>query len=228
MSEHNRPDHNRHNVERAKVYVSLVKQMHTQYDNRRSLEWKTHLAVWSLLAASTYGAATLHLSTHTLPWYCSLLLGLALFFIVVLHLLWTIKIHAGQKKDLNLKQHYREMADNALDPSAPDLNTEAEGVQNMPEPLREKTEKYWLWLMADIGTTACLTLIVFVVAVKPVDPKPEADPVALVTADNVTLRAEISALENRYADLQRRLDETRELILQQSGPGRGDSNSRKK
>ena len=103
MPPENNPVH-----ELAKTYISLATQMHAQYDARRSLEWKIHIAAWTLLAASAFGIASLHLSILGLG------LPIALGLFVLFHFVGTVKLHKGELEDQKLSIAYRERADKLL------------------------------------------------------------------------------------------------------------------
>jgi hypothetical protein len=90
------------------AYVSLSAQMHAEYDSRRSLEWKMHIAVWTLLAATGYSIGYLHLLVrliYLLPW---------LGFLLGLHLIWCVKIQQGQRVEQDLSRFYRSRAEDLL------------------------------------------------------------------------------------------------------------------
>ena len=45
-------------MDRIEVYLQLSDNLYKQYHDRRALEWKVHIAVWTLLALTAYLCVT--------------------------------------------------------------------------------------------------------------------------------------------------------------------------
>jgi hypothetical protein len=193
--------------ELAKTYISLATQMHAQYDARRSLEWKIHIAAWTLLAASAFAIASLHL---TIPGRG---LQIALWLFVVFHFVGTIKLHKGEIEDQKLSIGYRERADKLLNQLETDTaNVKPAAANKHWSWLRPRFKAWGLWTIAEVGTTVCLVAVVLIINGAP---KPSPDPIASLQADNAALRGDVSALRVQYADLQKKLDQATTLLQQQ-------------
>ena len=178
--------------------------MHAQYDARRSLEWKVHIAAWTLLAASALGIASLHLRIPGL----SLQIALGLF--VVFHLIGTVRFLDGEKEDRELSRSYRQKAVELL-------TGLDESIPGRASWLRRFFESSWPWIIAEIGTTVCLVAVVLIINDAP---KPSPDPITSLQADCSALRSDVSALRGQYAELQKRLDQTTaELRRRRTGAG---------
>ena len=133
--------------ERLEVYRAFSEQLHNQYNQRRELEWKIHVSIWTLISATGYLLISheIYLGSKVM-W---------LFLMVPLHLVWCVKIHTGGFKDQHLSVLYRRAAE-ALLTSRPPIDDEAEHARNPPEWLRTAFEWYGWWLVAEVGTTFLL------------------------------------------------------------------------
>jgi hypothetical protein len=146
------------------AYRSLSEQMHTQYTQRRELEWKNHVAIWTLLAAVGYLLVVqkIHLGCHLF----------ALLVMVPLHALWCVKIHTGEFRDQSLSVCYRRAAERILVEQSKvgdqQLNTLVDDGENRaPQPppwLRDLFEGYAWWFLAEVGTTALIAVAVIYIA----------------------------------------------------------------
>jgi hypothetical protein len=200
--------------ELAKTYISLATQMHAQYDARRSLEWKIHIAVWTLLALSAYNLPTLAPRIEV-P---RLAITLAVF--AALHLLVTAKFLYLEKGDREESNKYRKKAVELLNQL--DNGTTEENKSSLPRWLEPALKSWWTWILAEFGTTVCLAVVVLMIGFKGA-PKPSPDPVASLQADYAALRGDVSTLRVQYADLQKKLDQATALLQQQprtKGAGR--------
>ena len=174
--------------------------MHTQYDARRSLEWKIHISAWTLLAASAFGIASLHLRIPGL----SLQIALGLF--VVFHLIGTVRFLGGEKEDRELSRSYRQKAVELL-------TGQDESGPGRASWLKRFSASSWPWIIAEIGTTVCLAVVVLMINDAS---KPSPDPTASLRGDSAALRSDVSALRGQYAELQKRLDQTTTELRRQS------------
>lgn len=137
------------------VYRALSEQLHTQYNQRRELEWKIHVSIWTLISAIGYLLVSqkIHVGWE-LIW---------LFVMVPLHFVWCIKIHTGVFRDQHLSTLYRRAAEKLLKPG-PIIDDEAGGALRPPRSLRRFFEGYGWWLVAEVGTTLLLTAAVVYIA----------------------------------------------------------------
>src|SRR5579871_2326563 len=93
------------NLDRAKGYLELAKQLRDEHSDRRAIEWRIHVAVWTFLAAVGY--ATISMPSR-IPQPVAFLL-LAVF--VILHATWTVKMQRSGILEHEKSVRYREMAD---------------------------------------------------------------------------------------------------------------------
>lgn len=140
--------------EAVKAYCTLADQLHTQYHQRRELEWRIHVSVWTLIVGVGY-----LLITQKVQLGRELFL---LFFIVPLHFIWCVKIHTGGFRAQYLSKQYRRAAERIINPSGPlidDKGTVRDPESDLLPPrwLRISFEWYWWWMIAEIGTTILLT-----------------------------------------------------------------------
>ena len=145
--------------ERVKAYCHFSEQLYKQYRDRRHLEWKIHVALWTALAATGYAFMKEDKHLH----YSSLWLILA----VVLHLIWCVKIHIGEFRDRDFSIRYRQAAERLLGPAP--VPTEGEGLIDAAEPtftnrppkwVEQRFEPYLWWLGAELGTTLLIAYVV--------------------------------------------------------------------
>jgi hypothetical protein len=143
--------------EQFEAYRGLSEQLHTQYNQRRDLEWKIHVAIWTLLSAVGY-----LLISEKLHLGCSLIFYL--FPIIPLHAVWCVKIHTREFLDRDLSIRYRQAAERILTEQPKgeyqQLNRLIDdGVNRALQPprwLRNGFESYVWWLVAEVGTTVLL------------------------------------------------------------------------
>src|SRR5256885_1806563 len=97
--------------EKIKAYCTLSEQLHTQYSQRRDLEWKIHISIWTLISATGYLLITQKIPVgNNLAW---------LILIIPLHFIWCVKIHAGGFRAQYLSRYYRRAAEQLLNPIGP-------------------------------------------------------------------------------------------------------------
>ena len=206
------------NKELATAYISLSKQLHQQYHQRRSLEWQMHLALWTLLAAAAYAFATQALSIHR-----GLLIG-ALGIAAVAHFVFAVKIHIGQIKEQDLSILYRTRAESFLDnpqaaPSA--LGKDAsidtlpmlrEERSAMPERFKGFFKNYWWWLGAEMTVTLLISAAVYGVAVSAV-PRPTPEALLAFEHEVSHMRTELVQLRERLATTEATLDKLQRVRL---------------
>ncbi len=140
----------------VETYCALSQQLYTQYHDRRTLEWKMHLALWTLLALTAYLCVTKdkHLGQF----------ALGIFLTVPVHFVWTIKIHKGQLRDHSLSAYYRSQAEKILTSRHPtDIMTESISKLPVCHHYMETVDSigflhYWWWLAVTVGTTFLLCM----------------------------------------------------------------------
>lgn len=133
--------------DRLDAYRAFSQQLHNQYNQRRELEWKIHVSIWTLISAVGY-----LLIGH------EIYLGpkvIWLFVMVPLHFIWCVKIHTGGFRDQHLSIRYRQAAEALLAHQAP-IDNNAEHAPQPPAWLRTAFRWYWWWLVAEVGTTLLL------------------------------------------------------------------------
>jgi hypothetical protein len=158
--------------DRAELYRALSEQMHTQYDQRRELEWKIHVSIWTLISAIGTMLITQKIYLGPIVW--------CLFAIVPLHLIWCVKIHIGGFRDRHFSDAYREAAVRVIEKDVTEKADDSEESVKLPPPwirtiFRRYDKGYLWWLGAEVGTTLLLTLGVIYVDlywVKPSTPSP--------------------------------------------------------
>lgn len=140
---------------RLQAYVELARQMNAQYEGRRSLAWRIHLALWTLLAAAGYLMVSeeKHLGR------------VALVFVgaVPLHLVWCFKIHIGQIREQNRSIRYRIAAELlASTPTRAGARTidDSQERSDLPPWVDRLFKSYWWWIVAEVGTTVLITVVV--------------------------------------------------------------------
>ena len=92
--------------DQVQAYSELSEQLYTQYHHRRELEWKIHVATWTLLSAVGYLLVSggIHPGRRLLT----------LFAMVPLHALWCIKIQIPEFRARHLSVCYRRAAERIL------------------------------------------------------------------------------------------------------------------
>jgi hypothetical protein len=150
--------------ERVEAYLTLSAQLYKQHDDRRSLEWKIHLALWTLLVAAGYAMIAQqgkHLGVKSL----------ILLFTIPIHFVWCIKMHRGLLRELRQIRSYRKAVESILakagtEPFAGGNNLIDDGEIHsvMPEWLYRKFASYWWWLGVEVVTTLLVAAVVILLA----------------------------------------------------------------
>jgi hypothetical protein len=133
--------------EQFQAYRTLSEQMHNQYNQRRELEWKNHVAIWTLLSAVGYLFVSQKI--HVGGW------SYALFAMVPLHALWCVKIHIGEFRDQHLSICYRQAAERILSEQPKGEGQQENGLidkaenqaEHPPKWVRRVFEGYGWWLL---------------------------------------------------------------------------------
>jgi len=151
--------------EQFQAYSTLSEQLYTQFHHRRELEWRIHVAIWTLLAAAGYLLVSQKICLgHLRP-----VPLFALFVMVpILHFLWCVKIQIPEFRSRHLSREYRLAAERILTDQqrgeGRQLNTlidSEENRQDDPHPwIQKRFESNWWWLMVEVGTTLLLTTAV--------------------------------------------------------------------
>lgn len=145
-------------IERAQAYMTLSQQLYQQYHDRRGLEWRIHIALWTLLLATGYGVISHNIHSGAY--------SLLLFLAVPLHAVWCIKIHRGNVLEQNLSIGYRKAAERILTGGSetPTMGMDrigrAEEHSAMPQWLQEAFRGYWWWLGVEIAVTFLIATVV--------------------------------------------------------------------
>lgn len=139
----------------VETYCALSQQLYTQYHDRRTLDWRIHLALWTLLALTAYLCVTndRHLG-H---------LACGVFLLVPIHFVWIIKMARGQIFEQKLSIIYRLKAEHILSCRYPDGEKtlpipEWEEKSDMPRILSKGFASYWWWLSVEVATTLLLCM----------------------------------------------------------------------
>jgi len=148
--------------DRIEAYSKLSEQMYKQYKDRRELEWRIHVAIWTFLVAIGYLVVTQHLQ----PKYS--VFGLLL--IIPLHAIWCIKIHIGEFLDQHHSIGYRRAAERLIAHRGTSIAPKQETLIDDEKPLLPPPEvqnifdSYWWWVAVEAGTTALITMAIIVLA----------------------------------------------------------------
>lgn len=155
--------------QRAAGLMKLSHQMMTQYHERRSLEWRMHALLWTLLVVGAYfvGTATVHVPPLRLwAW---------VMVVFVCHVVWTLKMQMNQVQDQEMSRNYREAAESILLESQPSLasivrsSERTETRYALPPWMTDILTRYWVWNVVIAGTTGALAIGLVVVALAPRD-----------------------------------------------------------
>lgn len=148
-------------TERLDGLLKLSAQMYGQYHDRCTLEWQIHVALWALLAGSGYA-----MLSQGGNFGCT---SLWVLLAVPVHVVWCVKIHIGNIKEQDMSIAYRKAADDLLGFAAEcavkkvPLNDPNERSK-MPEWLNGFFKSYWWWLVAEVGTTLLISVVVIFLA----------------------------------------------------------------
>jgi|ERR1700674_1222560 len=137
------------------AYCALSKQASEEYRDRRSLEWKMHLSLWTILSAIIYVCIT---HNKHLGWWATAMLAA-----IPIHLIWIIKIHRGQIAEDDLSKIYRYRAERLL--PKPDhlekgrLASKPRGESIMPPSWESRFKSYLWWVFIELGTTIIIITV---------------------------------------------------------------------
>ena len=139
----------------SKSYIELSQQLYKQYLDRRDLEWRIHLTLWTFLSLIAYLFVTndIHLGNT----------AYGVFLTIPLHFVWMVKIHKGQKLELNLSIRYRNEAERILKSTQlPQSHTSSNLFQDeerskIPRWLDQGFESYYWWLGAELLATILIS-----------------------------------------------------------------------
>lgn len=137
------------------AYCALSQQASEEYRDRRTLEWKMHLALWTILSAIIYVCITKDKHLEGWAW--------VVFLAVPIHFIWIIKIHRGQIGEDDLSKHYRCCAELLLPKATPseesELKSTRKGESTMPRILERSFKSYSWWLFIELGTTLIICIV---------------------------------------------------------------------
>jgi len=137
--------------DRVQAYSQLSEQLYKRYNDRRDLEWRIHVAIWTFLAAIGYLLVTQHIHPGK-----KLLLVL---LIVPLHAVWCIKIHIGEFRDQHHSEGYLKAAERILAGAEAPLLCE-EPPPYPPVQIQDILHSWWWWIAVEAGTTAVITIAI--------------------------------------------------------------------
>jgi len=151
------------NLEKARAYMDLSQNMYTQYHQRRSLEWRMHITLWTLLVL--FGAFCTEKNIHLEQ------LAFLIFLIIPFHFIWIIRMLGGVIQEQNLSINYRTHAVKILEEfKVPADNKEAEFMllpfekkewAIYPKWAKKLFKGFSGWLSLELGITILLSLGAF-------------------------------------------------------------------
>jgi hypothetical protein len=143
------------NNEQFQAWHDLSEHSYKEYNDRRELEWKINVAVWTLLSAVGYLLVSqkIHLGCRLVP----------LFAMVPLHALWCIKIQRGEYREQQRADRYRIAAERIL------AGQGGAPGEEEPKPLPQQRffdrfKSYWWWLFITVGMTSFVAAAVVTIA----------------------------------------------------------------
>ncbi len=145
--------------QRLRAYIDLMQQLYRQYHDRRDLEWRVHILIWTLLVLIAYASISTEFQLGCIA-------GI-IFLFLPLHLFWLAKIVRGEVSDYHRSMIYRDRAEKIIEfemPSDEDLKKylEKEGRSQLPNWIAKNFESYYWWLAVVMSTTFILTLVDFI------------------------------------------------------------------
>lgn len=149
-------------MEQVQILTNLSQQMMTQYHERRNLEWRIHVLLWTLLVAGAYFIVTVGINVKSWVWVVLLLL------VFVVHIIWTLKMQLGEIRDQDQSVRYRKAAEALVVSGQAILPSEHESGNEqsaLPQWLQKRLQGYWLWNVVIFGTTAVMEIAIAAVAI---------------------------------------------------------------
>lgn len=133
------------------AYIALSQQLYNQYHDRRGLEWRIHLALWTFLALIAYLCVTENKHLGNVAY--------GIFLAIPIHIVWIIKIVRGETLEQNLSIQYRSEIERIL------RFRELSKTQNYSEIFKdeeqsqmpkwmERFKSYYWWFGVQVATTA--------------------------------------------------------------------------
>lgn len=136
--------------ERAQLYVTLSEMLYRQHHDRRALEWKIHLALWTLLVVAGWAIVSNDKELGAM--------SLIFFVAFPIHLVWCLKIHRGIVREQNLSIRYRKAADFIV--SGGTAIDDLDEPSTFPTWIERRFKHYLWWLGTLLATTGLLIIIV--------------------------------------------------------------------
>lgn len=136
--------------QRLEALTKLSLQMMTQYHERRNLEWKIHVLIWTLISVFTYFSVTSNVKMNICVF--AFFIGL----LVIIHFFWTFMMQVSQAIDKDQSLIYRLAAD-ALLSNQPMPTITNPNINNSSWAKWRKYKQY-KWALVIIGTTATMGL----------------------------------------------------------------------
>ncbi len=141
--------------DRTQAYSQLSDQLYKRYNDRRDLEWRIHVAIWTFLAAIGYLLVTQHIHPGKML--------LLVLLIIPIHAVWCMKIHIGEFRDGHRSEGYLRAAERILAGNPERLICD-EPAPIPPPRIRKVLESWWWWIVVEAGTTALITIAVILLA----------------------------------------------------------------
>ena len=204
--------------ERANAYISLSNQLSQAYNWRRSLEWKIHIALWTLLAASGYAYLRFN-PDFGIKALVPILIILVPF--VFLHLVCSIKLHRSENKEQKLSIEFRKKAEAILERGGDDqpkdegLNIKKEKTLDAPPSRKKCFEGYWWWLVIEVSTTIIIAIVIVFLATS--SPRRiSEDQVKSLQTEVESLHKELTKIQQNQHSLYLSVEVIRQLVFRET------------
>ena len=132
----------------VKSCIALADHMNKRYEGRRALEWKIHLAVWTLLVVCGYAFLKFKLCLTIFGIPSQFVLALYLVLFCSLYLFFCYLIRKGESLEHDLSVRYREKAAEIL---------------KFKEDKKKRKPSGRLWILFQGLTTFFLALMIFII-----------------------------------------------------------------
>ena len=144
------------------MYYELFKIHIEKFNQTRQIEWKGNFALWGLLVG--LGAATMKLGCLSLqktPFTQQNFVGVS-WIIFFGHMLWLLKVHLSELKDLDVAYYCRKMLDTNLDFNLKKLNDFGAHHAHCPCGLILKCLDWTgIWVAGELGITALILFVIY-------------------------------------------------------------------
>ena len=131
--------------DKVELLLKLAEVSWRDYNERRSIEWKTNFALW--LALGSFGGFIFQHPTDLPTWVAAFTSFLLACIFLVYVFLWRRGIQEGNRLDLDAAHYYWMQVDNALGTTSPQART------------RSKDQKWQHTHLAQVFVTLLFVLI---------------------------------------------------------------------